>query len=349
MGSLHEFLGIELPIVQAPMAGVQASELAIAVSNAGGLGALPCAMLSLDQMRAELSEIRDRTRKPFNVNFFCHTPPEPDAAREAAWRAALRKYYEEFGIDADAIPQAPSRSPFSGEAAGLLEEFKPPVVSFHFGLPSRGLMARVKALGCTILGCATNVDEALWLEAHGVDAVIAQGFEAGGHQGTFLSTFLSGDVATPVGTFALLPQVVKAVKIPVIAAGGIADARGVAAALSLGAAAAQIGTSYLLCPEATTSPVYRAALKSAGSRYTTLTRIFSGRPARGIVNRLIRELGPMNDLAPAFPLAAAALAPLRSKAESRGDGGFSPLWCGQNATGCSELPASVVTHTLAGA
>lgn len=330
------------------MAGVQASELAIAVSTAGGLGALPCAMLSLDQMRAELSQIRDRTRKPFNVNFFCHTPPEPDPTREAAWRVALSKYYEEFGIDADAISPAPSRSPFSEQAADLLEEFKPPVVSFHFGLPSRGLMARVKASGCTILGCATNVDEALWLEAHGVDAVIAQGFEAGGHQGTFLSS-LSGDVATPVGTFALLPQVVKAVKLPVIAAGGIADAGGVAAALSLGAAAVQIGTSYLLCREATTSAVHRAALKNTDSRYTTITRIFSGRPARGIVNRLIRELGPMNDLAPAFPLAAAALAPLRSKAESRGDGGFSPLWCGQNATGCAELPASVVTHMLAGA
>ncbi len=344
MTTFRELLGIELPIIQAPMAGVQLSELAIAVSNAGGLGALPCAMLSLEQMRTELSAIRANTSKPVNVNFFCHTPAEPDAAREAGWRAALSKYYEEFGIEATKIGTGPGRAPFSAEAADLLEQFKPAVVSFHFGLPAPTLMERVKALGSVILASATTVDEALWLEAHGVDAVIAQGFEAGGHRGMFLSE----DIATQVGTFALLPQIVKSVKLPVIAAGGIADAKGVEAALSLGAAAVQIGTSYLICPEATTHAVHRAALKSEASRYTTLTRVFSGRPARGIINRLIRELGPMTDIAPAFPLAAAAIAPLRARAESLGDGGFSPLWCGQNATGCAELPAAELTRALAG-
>jgi nitronate monooxygenase len=344
MTTFRDLLKIDLPIIQAPMAGVQLSALAVAVSNAGGLGSLPCAMLSPDQMRAEVSAIRANTSKPFNLNFFCHIPPVADAVREAAWRAALSKYYEEFGIDGTQIAAGPGRAPFSAEAADLLEQFNPPVVSFHFGLPAPALLARVKALGALILASATTVDEARWLEAHGVDAVIAQGLEAGGHRGMFLSD----DITTQVGTFALLPQIVQAVKVPVIAAGGIADAKGVAAALSLGAAAVQIGTAYLICPEATTSAVHRAALKSESSRHTTLTRLFTGRPARGIVNRLIRELGPMNEIAPAFPLAVAAVAPLRAKAESLDDNGFSPLWCGQNATGCAELPAAELTRVLAG-
>jgi nitronate monooxygenase len=186
------------------------------------------------------------------------------------------------------------------------------------------------------------VDEARWLEAHGVDAIIAQGFEAGGHRGIFLSD----DLSTQVGTFALLPQVVRAVNVPVVAAGGIADAAGVAAAVALGAAGVQIGTAYLLCPEATTSPVHRAALKSASARHTALTNVFSGRPARGIVNRIIREVGPMSDAAPAFPLASAAILPLRAKAEEQGSGDFSPLWSGQNATGCREIPAADLTRAL---
>jgi nitronate monooxygenase len=344
MMNVRELLGIELPIIQAPMAGVQGSALAIAVSNAGGLGSLPCAMLTPDRMRAELTAIRAATTKPYNVNFFCHTPPVPDADREARWRAALSRYYDEFGIDAAAISAGPGRAPFSSEGADILEEFRPPVVSFHFGLPSPPLLARVQALGCTILGCATTVDEALWLESRGVDAIIAQGSEAGGHRGMFLSA----DITTQLGTFALVPQIARAVKIPVIAAGGIADAAGVRAVLGLGAVAAQAGTTYLLCPEATTSPVHRAALKGDGARHTAITRLFSGRPARGIVNRVMTELGPMSDLAPAFPLASSALAPLRAKAESRGDGGFSPLWCGQNPTGCAEISAAELTRRLAG-
>lgn len=338
-----EPLHTELPIIQAPMAGVQGSALAIAVSNAGGLGSLPCAMLSPDRMRAELRAIRAATDRPFNVNFFCHTPPVPDVAREDRWRAALAQYYDEFGIDAAAISPAPARTPFSDEAADVLEEFPPPVVSFHFGLPRSALLARVKALGCKILGCATTVNEALWLASQGVDAIIAQGAEAGGHRGMFLSE----DITTQIGTFALVPQIVNAVKIPVIAAGGIADGAGVRAALSLGAIAAQIGTAYLLCPEATTNSVHRSVLKSDASRHTALTRLFSGRPARGIVNRLMRELGPMSELAPSFPLASSALAPLRAQAESRGDGGFSPLWCGENATGCAEIPAAELTYIMA--
>ena len=345
MMSLQTLLGIDLPIIQAPMAGVQGSALAVAVSNAGGLGSLPCAGLGLDVIGRELTAIAAQTRKPFNVNFFCHTPPAPSAKRELAWRAALMPYFEELGIDPNAISAGPARLPFSREAADVLEEFRPPVVSFHFGLPSEELLARLRGWGARVLSSATTVEEARWLEARGVDAIIAQGSEAGGHRGMFLSD----DLHTQVGTFALVPQIVRAVNVPVIAAGGIADAKGVAAAMALGAAGVQVGTAYLLCPEATTSTVHRAALKDAAARVTALTNLFTGRFARGIVNRLMRELGPINDAAPAFPLAAAAIAPLRARAESLGRDEFSPLWAGQNSSGCKEVSATLLTRELASA
>ena len=343
MPTLTELLGIELPIVQAPMAGVQGSAMAIAVSNAGGLGSLPCAMLTVDALRKELEAIRTQTSGPCNVNFFCHAAPVADPARAAAWRAALAPYYRRYGIDPAAIPEAPARAPFSAEFADVLDEYRPAVVSFHFGLPPAPLLARVKSLGARILSSATTVDEALWLEARGVDAVIAQGVEAGGHRGMFLSD----DLTTQVGTLALLPQIARAVKLPVVAAGGIADAQGVAAAMALGAAGVQIGTAYLLCPEATTSAIHRAALTSAAARHTALTNLLTGRPARGIMNRLMRDLGPISGVAPAFPLAVSAIAPLRAKAEAEGSGDFSPLWSGQNATGCREVPAAQLTRELA--
>jgi nitronate monooxygenase len=343
--TLQEIFGIELPIVQAPMAGVQGSALAVAVSNAGGLGSLPCAMLDLDGMRQELAAIRSQTTKPFNVNFFCHAQPEIDRERDARWRAELAPYFAELGIDAPAAAAAGrGRLPFDPAAADLLSEFKPPVVSFHFGLPSADLLARVRGWGAKILSSATTVDEARWLEGHGVDAVIAQGLEAGGHRGMFLT----GDLSTQVSTLTLVPQVVSAVRVPVIAAGGIAEARGVRAAMALGAAGVQVGTAYLLCPEATTSAAHRAALKSDAARLTAVTNVFTGRPARGIMNRIMRELGPMTPAAPAFPLAAAAIAPLREKAESLGRTDFSPLWAGQNASGCREIPAAELTRALAG-
>lgn len=341
--SLRHLLGVERPVIQAPMAGVQGSALAIAVSNAGGLGSLPCAMLSLDALREELSLLKAGTAQPFNVNFFCHAAAASSAAREAAWRAALAPYYAEYGIDPSKIPAGPSRAPFSAEAADVLEPFRPAVVSFHFGLPAPVLLERVRGWGAKILCSATTVEEARWLEARGVDAIIAQGIEAGGHRGIFLSE----DLTTQVGTLALLPQVAKAVKVPVIAAGGIADAAGVAAAMALGAAGVQVGTAYLLCPEATTSAIHRAALKSDAARHTALTNVFTGRPARGIVNRIVAELGPLSAQAPAFPLASAALAPLRAKAEAAGSGDFSPLWSGQNASGCREMPAAELTRVLA--
>ncbi len=341
--TLQQLLGISFPIIQAPMAGVQGSDLTVAVSNAGGLGSLPCAMLGLDAMRKELAAISAQTTKPFNVNFFCHTHPEPSAERETAWRAALSPYFAEFGIDPNDVSAGPGRIPFSSETAEVLREFRPAVVSFHFGLPSADLLARVRGWGARILSSATTVDEARWLEAHGVDAIIAQGLEAGGHRGIFLSE----DLNTQIGTFALVPQIVQAVKIPVIAAGGISDAKGVAVAMALGATGVQIGTAYMLCPEATTTRLHRAALKSDAARVTALTNLFTGRPARGIMNRIMRELGPISTAAPTFPLATSAIAPLRAKAESQGSSDFSPLWAGQNTSGCKEISAGLLTEELA--
>jgi nitronate monooxygenase len=334
-------LGVELPIIQAPMAGVQGSALCIAVSNAGGLGSLPCGMLSPDAIHAELTAIRAGTDKPYGVNFFCHTMPSENAVREAAWRALLLPYFEEYELP---LPGAPSalRTPFGSQAADVLEDFRPPVVSFHFGLPGAALLSRVKSWGGKVLGCATTVEEAVWLEAQGVDAVIAQGSEAGGHRGMFLSS----DLATQSGTMALLPQILEAVRVPVIAAGGLAGATSVAAAIRMGAVAAQIGTAYLLCTEATTGIAHRAALKQP-TVSTALTNLFSGRPARGIVNRLMHDLGPISRAAPEFPLAAGALAPLRAHAERLGRGDFSPLWCGQNVSGCREIGAAELTQVLA--
>lgn len=300
-------------------------------------------MLGAEQMRAELTAIKAGTDRPFNVNFFCHTPPVPNAEREAAWRKTLEPYYRELGLDQNSAVAPTQRAPFTDEAADILEDFRPPVVSFHFGLPSADLLARVRSWGAKILSSATTIDEALWLEAHGVDAIIAQGIEAGGHRGHFLSD----DLTRQLTTFTLIPQIVQAVKVPVIGAGGIADAHGVAAAYSLGAAGVQPGTVYLLCPEATTSSVHRAALRSDAARQTALTNLFSGRPARGIMNRLMRDLGPLNSLAPEFPLAAGALAPLRKRAEREGRGDFSPLWAGQNASRCRAIAAAELTRQLA--
>tara|TARA_R110000822_G_scaffold59736_35_gene149249 strand:- start:26501 stop:27541 length:1041 start_codon:yes stop_codon:yes gene_type:complete len=343
MLTLQKYLGIEWPLIQAPMAGVQGSALTVAVSNAGGLGSLPCAMLSLDTLRDELVAIKSQTNRPFNVNFFCHQVPEPRQSLDMAWHQALTPFYIEHGIDPDVIPVGAERVPFNSKAVDILEEFKPPVVSFHFGLPSDELLARVKAFDAKVICSATTIEEALWLEEYGADVIIAQGVEAGGHRGMFLSH----DLNSQEGTFALLPQIIREVNIPVVAAGGIADAKGVAAAMALGASGVQVGTAYLLCHEALTSPVHRAALKSERARHTALTNIFTGRPARAIINLAMKELGPMRHGIPGFPLAATAIAPLRSVLEAQGSGDFSPLWSGQNATGCKAIPAAELTRELA--
>ncbi len=339
---LMDLFKIEHPIVLGPMAGAVDSKLVIEVCEAGGLGSLPVAMLNEQQMRDQIAKIRSATSKPLNVNFFCHQPPELNNAREARWRDRLQPYYAELGIDPGAPVPSSNRTPFDVALCAAIEELRPEVVSFHFGLPEASLVKRVKAAGCLVMSSATTADEARWLEDRGVDAVIAQGSEAGGHRGIFLTD----DLSTQVGSFALIPQVVDAVKVPVIAAGAITDARGIAAALALGAAGVQIGTAYMFCPESTISAPHRAALKASRSDSTALTNVMTGRPARGIVNRVMREVGPISDLAPAFPLAGGALAPLRAKAEAQGSGDFSPLWSGQAASLGRELPARELTARL---
>ncbi|MCS6240223.1 NAD(P)H-dependent flavin oxidoreductase [Shewanella baltica] len=340
---LTRLFGIELPIIQAPMAGVQGSALTIAVSQAGALGSLPCAMLSLEALDAALTQIRAQTTKPINVNFFCHHEPKPQAAKQAAWLKQLAPYFAELGIHPDTQTAGAQRAPYTSAQAEVLAKFKPEVVSFHFGLPNEDLLLEIKSWGSKIISTATTVEEALWLEARGVDAIIAQGLEAGGHRGHFLSD----DLTEQHGTFSLLPQIIAAVDVPVIAAGGIVDAKTVRAAMAMGASAVQVGTAYLLCPECTTSEIHRAALQSEAAQHTALTNLFSGRPARGIVNRFMAELGPINNAVPDFPLASSAVAGLRSAAEQQGFGDFSPLWCGQNATGCQAIPAAELTKQLA--
>lgn len=338
-----DLFGIALPIIQAPMANFSTTEMAIGAALAGGLGSLPCASLNADQIRAAVTAFRAAVQGPINLNFFCHTSPPEDAAREAAWRARLAPYYREAGLDPAATVPSVSRLPFDDAACALVEELRPQIVSFHFGLPNPALVARVKATGAKLLSSATTVAEARWLEARGCDAVIAMGAEAGGHRGNFLEN----DMARQVGTFALVPQIADAVKVPVIAAGGIADGRGVAAALTLGASAVQIGTAYLFSPEAKVSAVHARALAAVSDDGTEITNVFTGRPARGIVTRLMRELGPLSPDAPAFPNAARALAPVKAKAEANGASDFSNLWSGQAAKLAKHLPAKDLTLALA--
>src|SRR5215469_14978556 len=338
-----DLFNIELPIIQAPMAGSAFSDMVVAVSQSGGLGSLACALLSVEQARKELETIRQKTSRSINANFFCHQPPREDRAREMSWRRRLDPYFVELGLDSNTPLPNTNRAPFDDKMCDLVMEFHPEVVSFHFGLPDKNLLRRVERSGAKILSTATSVDEARWLENQGCDAIIAQGFEAGGHRGMFLTE----DVSTQVGTMALVPQVADAVKVPVIAAGGIADARGILAAFALGAAAVQMGTAYLRCPEAQISPLHRQALKDTKDNETAITNVFTGRPARSIVNRLVREVGPMSDVVPEFPVAATALAPIRAKAEMAESADFSPLWSGQAARLGRGLPAGELTKQLA--
>jgi nitronate monooxygenase len=336
-----DLFGIDLPIVQAPMAGATTPEMVIAVSEAGGLGSLPCALMSPDQARAAIESIRAATSRPLNLNFFCHVPPVPDPARSLAWRAKLAPYFVENGLDPESPIPTSNRAPFDDAYCKLVEHYRPAVVSFHFGLPEGALLDRVKATGARVISSATTVEEARWLEARGCDAIIAMGIEAGGHRGNFLTQ----DMTRQVGTFALVPQVVDAVGVPVIAAGGVSDARGIVAAFALGASAVQIGTAYLFCPEASVTPAHREALKTATDDGTMVTNVFTGRPARGIVNRLMSEVGPLSPLAPSFPLAGGALVPLRSTPSGPRD--FTNLWSGQAARLGRELAAGELTRRLA--
>jgi nitronate monooxygenase len=342
---LLDLFKIEVPIVQAPMASAMDAELVIAASEAGALGSLPCATISAEKAREQVGIIRQRVSMPLNMNFFSHTPVAADPAREAGWRKHLAPYYRELGLDPNAAVQGANRAPFDAAMCALVEEVKPEIVSFHFGLPDKEMLRRVKAAGCLVVGCATTVKEAVWLEGNGVDAVIAQGAEAGGHRGMFLTD----DIASQPGTMALVPQVVDAVRVPVIAAGGIADGRGIAAAFALGAAGVQIGTAYLRTPESKVSALAQAALAQADDNSTAITNVMTGRPARGVINRPMREIGPVSPDAPAFPHAATAFGPLRTAAEKAGKVDFTNLWAGQSVALGRDIPAADLTRSLASA
>ncbi|WP_076857997.1 NAD(P)H-dependent flavin oxidoreductase [Bradyrhizobium mercantei] len=335
----------EFPIVLAPMAGVMDAELVIAVAQGGGLGSLPCAMLSAEKAREQVNIIRQRVSAPVNLNFFCHRAVDADPAREAIWRQRLAPYYREHGLDPNAPINAANRAPFDAAFCAVVEELKPEIVSFHFGLPEPKLLQRVKAAGATVMSSATTVKEAIWLEENGADVIIAQGADAGGHR----AMFLTENISQQPGTFSLLPQVVDAVKVPVVAAGGIADGRGIAAAFALGASAVQIGTAFLRCPESKVTAQGRVALAQASDESTVITNVMTGRPARGVANRVMREVGPISPDAPAFPHAATALGPLKAAAEKQGKVDFTNLWAGQAVRMGKEMPAAELTRALAGA
>ena len=344
---LLDLLGIEHPLVLAPMAGLGTVELAAAVCAAGGLGSLGCVGLQPESVMHAINKLRTLTSKPININFFCHSPARVDRVREASWRDRLAPYYNELGLDPSLATGKSEILPFDDALCRVVEQVEPEIVSFHFGLPEPALLTRVKAAGCRVMASATTVAEARFLEARGADIIIAQGCEAGGHRGMFLAANLEEEAASQPSTLALVPQIADAVGVPIIAAGGIADGRGIAAAFALGAAGVQMGTAYLFCPEAAIPPLYRDALRQARADTTVLTDVFTGRPARALSNRLTRELRPLHGMTPDFPTPMLALAPLRRKAEQQGSREFSPHWAGQAVALGREMPAEALTRALA--
>ncbi|HEY5722184.1 MAG TPA: nitronate monooxygenase [Allosphingosinicella sp.] len=334
-------IGSRHPILLAPMAGAGGVELAVAAMEGGGAGALPCGLLDPEAVREQVGEVRSRADGPLNLNFFCHAMPAD--AEDGAWHELLSSLYRSYGLG-DSPGEGPLRRPFDEAMCSAVEELKPEIVSFHFGLPDSDLLGRVRNAGCKVLATATTVAEARRLAERGVDAVIAQGFEAGGHAGRFLEESRPEE---QMGLFALLPQIADAVHVPVIAAGGIADGRGIAAAFTLGAAAVQIGTAYLLCPESLIGGVHRAALGDEAAERTAFTNLFTGGLARGLPTRLTDDLGWIREEAPPYPLASAALLPIAKAANARGETGFMPMWAGQAARLAAALPARELTETLA--
>jgi nitronate monooxygenase len=334
-------IGSRHPILLAPMAGAGGVELAVAAMEGGAAGALPCGLLNPEAVREQVGEVRSRAEGPLNLNFFCHTMPT--GADDRAWHELLGRYYQAYGLG-DSPGEGPLRLPFDEAMCALVEELRPEIVSFHFGLPDEDLLGRVRHAGCKVLATATTVAEARRLAERGVDAIVAQGFEAGGHAGRFLEESRPEE---QMGLFALLPQIVDAVDVPVIAAGGIADGRGIAAAFALGAAAVQIGTAFLQCPESLIGGIHRSALASEAAEHSAFTNLFTGGLARGLQTRLTEELGWVRAEAPPFPLASAALLPIAKAANARGETGFMPMWAGQGARLAPALPARELVETLA--
>lgn len=335
--SVTELLGIERPLLQAPMSGYATPALAAAVSEAGGLGALGSAILPMDEIHAQAAAVREATDRPFLLNFFCHEPPRPSAEVLAAARDALAPLYAEFDLGEPPKPELPALT-FGSDHLEAVLEIRPAAVSFHFGLPAPAAVERLREAGIKVLSSATTVSEAVRLQELGADAVIAQGAEAGGHRGSFL---VDGGVGM-VGTLALVPQVADAVNVPVVAAGGIADGRGLAAVLALGAGAANVGTAFLECPESAVPALYRDALKDARDDSTTITRTFSGRPARAVRNRLTELDAP----ALPFPEQMALTAPLAQAAAERGSPELMPVWAGQAAALSQAVPAGELVRGI---
>lgn len=341
--SLCELLGIAHPIIQAPMVGVSTPALAAAVANAGGLGSLGFGACSPAQARELLGQVRALTDKPINCNFFCHRPAQADALREARWLEHLRPLFDELGAQPPTALREIYRS--LGDDRQMLEvllEERPAVVSFHFGLPPQEWIERLKAAGIVLLACATHLDEARACVAAGVHAVVAQGYEAGGHRGIF-----EREHDDRLGTLALLGSVVPALLVPVIAAGGIMDGRGIRAAFALGAQAVQMGTAFIGCPESAANAAYRAALRSEKAWHTQVTAAISGRPARGLVNRLFSDIGGAAAPAlPDYPQTYDATKALLAAAQAKGDGDFAVHWAGQGAPLARELPAAELMAAL---
>ncbi len=341
---LARLFGVRLPIVQSPMLGSSTPELAAAVSNAGGLGSLACASMRPEALAAAIADMRGRTNGAFNANFFAHkaTAPDPERMRRAADR--LAPYYAEFGLEPPheiAASATEAKPGFSEGQLAALETSPPPVVSFHFGLPEGDAVARLKAAGSKVIATATTPAEARVLEAAGCDAIIAQGWEAGGHRGAFESE----PEDAGIGLMSLIPLIVDVVLVPVIAAGGIADGRGVAAALALGADGVQIGTAFLACPEVSIPEKHRRALAASNGADTRLTRSGSGRPARGLSNRYAREMAGEADIAP-FPLQRALTQKLRD-ADASESLDFQFLLYGQSAPLNRAMPAADLVRQIA--
>ncbi|MBV8506633.1 MAG: nitronate monooxygenase [Alphaproteobacteria bacterium] len=334
-----ELLGITHPVIQAPMAGFASPALAAAVCNTGALGSIGCAGIPLATVREQITALRQATNRPYNLNFFVHSRPRLDPDGSARMRTTLASYFNEFGLGPVPEPKEPF-PPFDEERLDLILELRPRVVSFHFGLPDATAVRRVKEAGCIILSSATTVAEARSLEANGADVIIAQGFEAGGHRGSFSGSPGAGNI----GTMALVPQIADAVRLPVIAAGGIADGRGLAAAFALGASGVQLGTAFLGCPEATVSPLHRARLRSAADDGTELTRAFTGRPARALRNRYVTEMANSEPLE--FPLQGSLVRPLWELPSEEARASFMPFWAGQGAPLIREIPASQLIDKL---
>jgi nitronate monooxygenase len=339
---LLERLGVVHPIVQAPMAGASTPELVAAVSNAGGLGSLGAAMMPPDAIRAAIRDIRRLTQRPFAVNLFTYTVPEPETDRVARMKARVEGYVRALGADPAKLPAMPPLPDIAQQLDVVLEE-APPVFSFTFGMPDKAYVDALRAKGIVVIGTATIVAEAKQLVALGVDAVTAQGSEAGGHRGTFAAPV---DEAL-IGTLALVPMVVDAVEVPVIAAGGIMDGRGIAAASMLGAAAAALGTAFLTCPEnKAVNPVYRAALLGGAGAPTAMTRAYTGRHARFIRNRFVAEMEGADADVPSYPHQIPLTAPLRALGLEKSDPGVLPMLAGQAYPLCRALPAGELVHTL---